>query len=180
MKKADSQSLLEFRKQFRKRNKPNLTNKRKPVVNILAACILRDAFGTGKQFGDYTVGTFIQSNSVFSLFTPPLSSVTKEKVLIEDMPNTTPCWHKWFSVNAEKTVAQAISEPKADYLIFGLTEVGDSLLRVENENGDYTLLDNSRGVTTNAPFSLPKMQGLKTSVISAVSYAKEHGGGTPV
>ena len=154
----------------------NLKNKDKPSVSILGACILRDAFGTGKQFGDYTVKQFIQSNSIFSQFCPPLSELTSAPVLPEDMSATAPCWYKWFLINAKKSLFEELSSNKSDWLIFNLTEVQDMLLRVENEEGKVTFLDFCAGIKKNNLFENPKFVALKTKAVSPFEFDNTGGG----
>ncbi len=147
-------------------------NPNKPTVSILGSCIIRDAWGMGKQFGDYTIKQFIQSNSPFSCFSLPLSELTDQIIEEKDMSNTAPVWYRWFCINAYKTLKISLLEKKSDWLIFNLTEISDNLVRVENNKGKITWLDNSRAITGNKLFENKKFSKLKTKLVSSIDFAK--------
>lgn len=150
---------------------PMLNNKKEITVSILGACILRDAWGFGKEFGEFRINKFIQSNSPFTCFCSPLSEISNQVVSIEDMANTAQSWYKWFFVNAEKTLEQNLAECNNDWLIVGLTEVIDPILKVQNSEGKYTYLDYCKSVKSNNLFENPKFSKLTTEVMNAIDFA---------
>ena len=115
----------------------DLMNDKEVYVNILGSCVLRDAFGLGKDFGNFHINKFIQSNSPFSLHCKPFSEVTGLHLEAEEMKEVAPAWYGWADANFEKTAFSQLKEFGSDYLICSLTEARYPLYRIRH-HGEQT------------------------------------------
>lgn len=113
------------------------------TINILGSCVVRDAFFIGQGMESilgegesstqqYYINKFIQSNSLLSLESNSLDSLTDVKLMPEDMLDMGKAWYKWAKINIDKSVFDTLRKSPSDFLIITLNEVIYDLLEVSN------------------------------------------------
>lgn len=112
-------------------------------ITILGGCLARDFFAIGgNDDPKYHINKFIQCQNIMSLNCVPLSEVIDEKINIEGKLKH-PIYEYWAMTNAEKDVFKELDKYKGDYLVFGLTEVNHGIIKITNDTGKMTFMDNT-------------------------------------
>lgn len=112
-------------------------------ITILGGCLARDFFAIGgNDDPKYHINKFIQCQNIMSLNCPQLSEVIDEKINIEGKLKH-PIFSYWAMTNAEKDVFKELDKYKGDYLVFGLTDVYHGIVKITNDTGKMTFMDNS-------------------------------------
>lgn len=151
------------------------------TVNILGSCVIRDAFAYGEAINEkrFKVNKFLQGQTLFSIFAPPLSSVTKGNIEAKDMIDLNSIWYRWALADTEKTALEQIKYSKSDYLFIGFEEILYDILKIsnktDNDKNTYISPDLYCGKALEI-FSKEKFSDINIERISTQDFVKTKNG----